>query len=287
VEEGLQATVFAVCRKDRLPVWKMHSVLIVKVFKPHVLVERDCLRDQFHALSRLHATLDGTTLDSWKVCLPQPLYLCETQNALVMTMVPGQSLKSYLKKPEQMPAETLEGIGRVVAEGMERCWAIDGQIHGDLTVDNILSDVAGRKVSLVDPGVTLTGFHCEGVSRDWYPASRELANLLYDTAVAVKRRLGQPGARRWQEYVAEAIVRAFLSKIEAVDQRIRLLNEIEACVKKHLTGLQASWSPRGLWHLVLRAVASRRVEAILRRLRVAVADSTELAAAHPSCGGTA
>jgi O-antigen/teichoic acid export membrane protein/thymidylate kinase/tRNA A-37 threonylcarbamoyl transferase component Bud32 len=287
VDEGLQATIFAVRRKGRLPVWKTYPALVVKVFKPSPLVARNFLRDQFHALAPLHTSLDGSMLDGWKVCLPQPLYLCEPQMALVMTLVPGKSLKSYLKAPGQLPPETLESIGRVVATAMERCWAINGQMHGDLTLDNILCDMAGRRISLVDPGVTLTGFHCDGVARDWYPASRELANLLYDTVVAVKRSLGQRGARRRQEYVAETIVRAFLSKIEATDQRIRLLDEIETCVETHLTGLQASWSPRGLWHLALRAVASRRVEAILRRLRVAAAESTELAAAQQPRGGAA
>ncbi len=287
VDEGLQATIFSVRRRDHQPVWNAHPALVVKLFQPSLLVEKHFLREQFHCLSRLHAMLDGALLDGWQVFVPLPLYLCEQPSGLVMTMVPGKSLKSYLKSPHQISAETLEAIAQVVSAAMERCWTIDGQMHGDLTLDNILCDPEGCRLALVDPGVTLHGFHCERVSREWYPASRELANLLYDTGVALKRSLGQRGARRRQALLAGTIVRAFTSRIETTEQRFRLLDEIDACVRTHLSGLQASLSPRGLWHLVLRAIASRRVDEILRRLRAEAGEASEMLVAHPPHGGTA
>jgi hypothetical protein len=58
-----------------------------------------------------------------------------------------------------------------------------------------------------------------------------------------------------------------MTRIKAAEYKHYLLSEIQACVQIHLRGLRSSWSPRGLWHLVLRRIASRRIKGILNRIR--------------------
>src|SRR5207245_11795585 len=97
-----------------------------------------------------------------------------------------------------LPAEATEAIARTVGAALERCWSVEARIHGDLNFDNLLCDVEGRCLSFVDPGVLDSASLCSEVGRRWYPASRDLAHLLYETGVTVKRMFGNAGARRHQ-----------------------------------------------------------------------------------------
>jgi tRNA A-37 threonylcarbamoyl transferase component Bud32 len=229
------------------------------------------VRGQYESLSRFHAKLNGAAVNGWTVHAPSPLYLCERPLALVMTMVPGRSLASCLESAGLVTAEALDSIAGAVVAAMERYWSIDSQIHGDLNFDNILCDAGARNLSFVDPGVIEKEMLCAGVGRRWYPASRDLAYLLYDTGVTVRRTFGNPGARRRQEDLIERVLRAFQENIGPGAETHGLLDEIEACVQVHLNGLPASWSMRGLWHVVLRRIASRRIAEILGRLRTGLA----------------
>jgi hypothetical protein len=91
--------------------------------------------------------------------------------------------------------------------------------------------------------------------------------MLYDTGVAVRRNLGNAGARRRQQSLVETVLQAFMKTVVPPDEHHRLLDEIQACVRVHLQRLRGSCSPRGLWHVFLRRIASRRIEDILGRLR--------------------
>ena len=69
--------------------------------------------------------------------------------------------------------------------------------YGDLSFNNILCDVVVKSLSFVDPGGQENGLHCDVTGR-WYPASHDLAYLLYDTGATVKDTLGNPRAR-WRK----------------------------------------------------------------------------------------
>jgi O-antigen/teichoic acid export membrane protein len=270
LSEGAQASLFAVRRRDQQPVWQTHRELVVKLYKPTVPSRPEVIQGQIESMVQLHTRLGSRTINGWRIHAPLPVYQCEQPAALVMTKVPGRSVNSFLETPGQMQKEALESIADVVIAAMEHYWSKTTHIHGDLNFDNILCDVVARSLSLVDSGVVENDFLCDAVTRNWFPASRDLAYLLYDTGVSVRKTLMNPGARRRQEWLVECALRAFVKRIGLAGERHRLLNEIQACVQVHLNSLDLSWSARGLWHVVLRQVASRRINQILGRLRAEV-----------------
>jgi hypothetical protein len=186
--------------------------------------------------------------------------------ALVMTMVPGRPLTSLLCDADNMTTEVLDTAPRAIVAAMERCWSV-GQLHGDLNFDNTLCDIANRSLSFVDLGLPTNSFLLgDDVPRRWYPASHDLAYMLYDTGVRVKSTVGNPKARLRQKLFAESILRAFIETIGSFEEKQRLLDEIEACARVHLKALCSS-SSLALWRMIVKKIAARRVDAILLRLR--------------------
>src|SRR5262249_24956886 len=108
---------------------------------------------------------------------------------------------------------------------------------------------------------------CDDVSKYWYPASHDLAFILFNTAVRVRSAIGKPGARRRQHIFAEGVLRAFVETIHPLERRRWLLDEIHACARAHLKSLDPSLSLRGLWHAVLGRAASRRIDRVVAKLR--------------------
>lgn len=263
--EGEQAYVLAVRSPGRQPIWQLYRDLVIKLYKPAAGPNVELVRGQFQSLIQLHARLNGSTIHGWRIHTPAPVYQSERPLALVMTMVPGRSLNCCLET-EGTP-EMIDSMAQAVAGAMERYWSVDSQIYGDANFDNILCDRSSRSLSFVDPGVLASAFLCDSVSRRWYPASRDLAYMLYDTEVAVKRNLGNPLARQRQQWLVEGVLRAFLQRIGSAAEQVRVLDEIESCARVYLNGLQGSWSPRGLWRVILRQIASRRIDTLLGRLR--------------------
>jgi hypothetical protein len=184
-----------------------------------------------------------------------------------MTRVSGKPLKSCLRTANQVTAEALESIADAVIAVMERYWLADGGLYGELNFDNILCDVSQKSLSFVDPGSLEKVFLCDTVSRHWYPASRDLAYLLYDIETSVRATIGNPGARQRQKCLAEKILRAFVKRTGPGYWNQCLLDEIGACAQMHLKRIRASWSPRGIWRLFVRQTASRSIDEILGRLR--------------------
>jgi hypothetical protein len=268
LNEGAQANVFAVRAADGQPVWKSFDELVVKLYKPSAGQQIDVVGDQVESMSRFQAQLGGVRINNWTIHAPTPLYKCDRPFALVMTRVPGNSLSACLQVAGRMDPQTMQSIADTVISVMEHCWLTGLQIYGDFNFDNILCDPDTRSLSFVDPGVRENDFLCEGVTKQWYPCSRDLAHLLYETEVGVKRTISNPGARRRQRALAESMLRSFLKRIGPQDQRRRLLDEVHACAEIHLQSLRASWAPGGIWRLFIRRLASRRIQETLARLRV-------------------
>jgi O-antigen/teichoic acid export membrane protein len=264
--EGAQASLFSARRRDGRPIWQVRQELAIKVYKSALRQQGKVFGEQVESLARFHAILHDRTINGWHIHVPTPLFRCESPLALVMTLVPGRSLNASLETIDESSLGSLEPVAQAVVAAMECCWSI-GHPHGDLNFDNILCDPVARSLSFVDPGIVENDFLCEGVSRGWYPASRDLAYLLYDTGVSVKKTLGKSAARKRQERLVEQVLRAFAMKIDAVEGKHRLLDEIHACVRVHLSRIEVSWSLRGIWLWLLLRVASRRIDAILDRLR--------------------
>jgi hypothetical protein len=91
--------------------------------------------------------------------------------------------------------------------------------------------------------------------------------MLFDTGVAVKNTIGRPGALLRRQMFAHGVLQAFIETIGPFEEKQRMLDEIQGCTREHLKTLDLSWSPRGHWCVLLKQIASRRVEAMLGRLK--------------------
>jgi serine/threonine protein kinase len=262
--EGDQANVISVRSQNRQPIWQSNRTLVVKLYKPDLTPNVELVRRQFEALSRLRVMLHGHTINGWRISIPAPLYVCVSPLALVMTMVPGRSLTSLLQDAENIKPEVLDSAPRAVAAAMERCWSV-GQLHGDLNFDNILCDITNKGLSFVDPVPANSLFLGDDIPRRWYPASHDLAYMLFDTGMRVKSTVGNPNARLRQQLFAESTLRAFIETIGPFQEKRRLLDEIEACARVQLNSPCGS-SPRELWRMIVKKIAARRIDAILLRL---------------------
>jgi O-antigen/teichoic acid export membrane protein len=275
LNEGAQANIFTARAADRRPVWQEHGDLVVKLFKPAAHNRVEEARDQFEAMGRFHARLDRSAVNGWQVRAPVPLYHCDRPFALVMTKVPGIPLNACVADGGRVTPDVLAAIADAVVAGMERTWAVESQIHGDFNFDNILCDLASRTLSFVDPGVREDVSRCDGVSRRWYPASRDLAHLLFETEAGVKRTIVTPALRRRQRTLAEQVLRAYLRRVAPADQRLALLDEVHGCARVYLESLVPSWTLRGLWRRVVRRIATGRIDEVIRKLRAEVPSTAE------------
>jgi len=276
MNEGAQATIFTVRRQDGRPIVQTHHELAVKLYKPEAGFGVEMVRWQFESLAQLHTKLNGRAVNGWQIRAPEPVFQCEQPLALVMSLVPGSSVNSCLKTAGGLPRETLDSVAEAIAAAMNRYWPLDARMHGDLNFDNVLCEAATRTLSFVDPGVLERAYLCDGVTTNWFPTSRDLAFMLFETAAAVKKNLGNPGFRVRQYYLLEKLLRAYMKAAGSPREQDYLLDEIQECVQVLLNRLQVSLSPRGLWLLVLRTITSRRINQILSRLRAQVGSSSHL-----------
>lgn len=265
--EGGQAHVFVIRSLDQRPIWHTHGSLVIKLYKPAAAQNPEMVGEQFYVLSRLHAALDGRIIDSWKIFVPKPLYICASPLALVMTVVPGRTLSLCLGNGDHATSEMLESAPRAIGSAMEGYWSTNSsRRYGELCFDNILYDAAVKSLSFIDPGGPNVSLHYDVTGR-WYPASHDLAYLLYDTATSIKGTLGNPRARLRQQIFTENLLRAFVETIGPSKEKQSLLDEIELCAQAHVRQIGRSLSPRGLWHVVLRQVAFRRIDKFIEKLR--------------------
>ena len=145
---------------------------------------------------------------------------------------------------------------------MQKFWAL-GQLHGDFSLRNILCDTRARTLSIVDVDVTAKPF-VSSISKDWYPASYDLAGMLYDFGIDLKSpKLGVLLRKRT---FVESAVRAFLTTAVSFRDKLRLLEEIRGYARAELNALDVSCSPIGFYHLLQRRVASRRIDRLLARV---------------------
>lgn len=264
--EGVQANVYVARSKNQQPIWQSLHCLVVKLYKPSAGSSVERAHKEFTSLSQLHSAVDGKSIEGWNTIAPKPLCVCEAPLALVMTMVSGKELDWYLETGNDVTPELLVSAAHSVVAAMKEYWG-HAQIYGALSFCNILCDIEARELSFLDAGVESDFFLCEGVAKRWYPASRDLAYILYQTELRVRTSIFNPGSRKRQKLFTYAVLRSFIDTIDSPEEKQFLLDEIQACQQIHLEMLDVSWSPRGLWRMVSRQVASRRIGAMLAKLR--------------------
>jgi len=262
--EGFHAKVYAVNSHDGHPIWRTHRRLAVKLYKPLSATNLDALEREFEAQARLHSAVDGRNINGWRICAPAPLYVSESPLALVMTRVAGQNLELSLTTGDH---STLESAAHAVVAAMKHYWST-GQLHGDLSFRNILCDTRARTLAIVDVDALVNSSVPSDITREWYPASYDLAGMLYDLGVDI--RSTSPVVALRKRMFAESVVRAFLSTIGPLQERLRLLEEIQAYAQAELNKFGLSWSMRGLYHALQKQIASRRIARLLANLKTSV-----------------
>jgi hypothetical protein len=270
INRGHQGDIYAVRRKDFQSLSGEYPELLVKVYKQASAGE--IVREAFQSMTRLNRNLGGRVIAGWSISCPLALFQCGSPAALVMTRVPGRPLNSYLQAGNDLSHEILDSITRALVTCLTTYWADACQPYGDLNFSNILCDLPAKVLSFVDPGIPEEIYLCDRVTKNWYPASRDLAHVLYHMASSIRPRLGDAGFRRRKQAkrLIERILGLFLSRISPASRREGLLDEIDACARVHLGRIQVSWSPGGMWRRFVRQFASRSIDETLSRLRGAV-----------------
>jgi len=186
-----------------------------------------------------------------------------------MTIVSGKRLEWCLQTGDNITPEVLESAPRAIAAAMKEYWSF-GHPYGELNLRNIMCDIKARTISFVDPGVRDNSHFCNDVATRWCPAARDIAYLLFDAGVTVA--IGNYSARKRQQMFTDLALQALVETVDSLEGKKRLLDEIEACAQARLNMLDASWSPRGLWHVLVKRIAARRIDAMLLRMNAQSAE---------------
>jgi len=264
---GAQADLFVVRARDRSHFWQSHAELVVKLYKTSDSAIDEVVRDEFESLGRLNARLDGRVINGWRICTPTPLHCSECPPGIVMTMVSGRSLNAHIRAAGAATQGDLDPLAGAIGAALLHYWDHESRIYGDIDFNNILCEPAAGVLSFVDPGMPEKSYLCDGVDRRWYPASRDLAYLMFDVATAERLWFGRPAARRRQRELAERVVHACLGRIGSAPAKAALLDEVDACARVHLRRIKPSWSLAGIWRRLLRRIASRSIDRTIQRLR--------------------
>jgi tRNA A-37 threonylcarbamoyl transferase component Bud32 len=264
--EGTQAIVYAVRLQDRQPIWRTYDTLAIKFYRPEAALNVEMVIAQFESLFRLHAAFDSPTLNGWKISIPKPLCICRAPLALMMTAVPGRNLNLCLETGDNVTPEVLDSVSRAVVAAMETYWS-GGQLHGDLALQNILCDVLARDLSFVDAGTPESCIVCNDITKRWHPAVYDLAHILADVGLDVNSGLRNPSARLRKEIFIASVLRAFLETIGPLEEKKKLLGEIQDCARLHV---QAFKSTRWLWRALRKQIGIHRIGAILGRVKAEV-----------------
>lgn len=263
---GDHATVISIHSNDSGPIWRAHQCLALKLYKPEAGLNAELVRAQFDSLAKLHSALNGRVIDDWKISVPEPLFICNAPLAMVMTMVPGKNIYSWIANGGNPTPEALEAAARTVVGALKQSWEL-GQAHGDLALQNILCDVQAKILSFVDSGTQESCFICYDECKPWSPAVRDLAHMLSDVATDVKRTIAHKSTRSRQSIFAECALEAFLETVGSREEKRKQLIEVRACTRAHMDDLlEPLQSPRGLWRRLVKQIALRRLDLMFDKL---------------------
>jgi tRNA A-37 threonylcarbamoyl transferase component Bud32 len=211
--------------------------------------------------------MNGYAAHGWRIVVPTPLFVCQSPLALVMTRVSGKRLDEYFEADDAATADILNSASEAIVGAMQSSWS-SGRPHGDLQLHNILCDIERRQLVFLDAGQLKErpGRDAEASCRR--AAAHDLACLLYEAGVSMRNPWAEPGTRLRQQRFTENILRSSIVEIGSIEQRHRLIDEIQTRARRFLDmHVCTSWSPALPWRIVLKTIARRRIDAIVRRLR--------------------
>lgn len=265
--QGDQARLYA-ARRDNTSVEKaMADQVVIKLFKQCSAEDKIAFLSEKQGLVALSESLHPLHFGDWTMRSPTLFYTSENPLALVMSVVPGISVESWLQS-SKTSASARRAVAEAILIALKSIWS-RGMMYGDLNLKNILHDPTNRTISFIDPGLPTQAFRCDDVSMDWYPASRDLAYLLFSVAVSVKRNFNNPSARDRQLDFVKSLLREFVDSIDSKKQQALLLREICLCTKVHLDGIHFAWSPTGLWRGLVKHITRCSLDRTFAQMAIA------------------
>lgn len=238
--------------------------VVVKLYKESSPADRIAFLSERHCLEVLSELLHGHALSGWSMCSPTLYYASDKPLALVMSALPGVTIKRWLKSSQNSATEQAS-VARAILATLQLLWSRD-VMYGDLNLKNILYDPTKQTISFIDPGLPAEFYRCDQVSRDCGPASRDLAYLLFSVAVGAKSALGNPAAWSRQLLFVEMLLRQHLDWIDSSQRQAMLLDEIRLCTQVHVEGLNCSWSPAGLWRRLVKRITQSKLNCAFAQL---------------------
>jgi O-antigen/teichoic acid export membrane protein len=252
------AEAFLINSTDHQPIWDTYNAVVIKLFKSGAL--------SLSAQMDLHKVLDGHEINGWRISVPRPLYVCRSPLALVMTAVPGQSVSSYTSTSGALTSKIFLDAAYAFAMTMGLYWS-SGRRHGDLNFGNVLFDIEAKKISLIDAGSRGDCRVCDDFTKCRSAAASDLAHMLWEAAHDVMDLVRGKTGRISNEMFIERVLLTVIDRIDSLEEKRQLLNEIWSCAQLHLADkLELRWSFQGAWNSFVTQVARRRIRSILERV---------------------
>jgi len=248
---GRYGSVYRVASRAGEDLYAGYPELVVKLYAPGAT---DGPGPQFASQSRIHSAISGKSVGGWTVNAPSPLEAIASPSALIMTLAEGEPLGRLLVR--RGGGEEFRLAAHALASAMAPYWAA-GHVHGDLAFRNILVEPTRRVLWLIDTDASIT------VRGNWSPAVVDLAGLLYDLVTNLR-----PLDPRGRMMFTRNVLLAHAATIRSAPERHKLIEEIRAFAVAELELLDLELSPRGLYHLVQRWIALRRINELLATLHV-------------------
>jgi hypothetical protein len=279
--DGCQGQIFAVMPEKSSS--EIDGAYIIKLYRPDQDIKE--IRAQYESFRRLHATFNGRVFYGWSICIPAPVLASEEPRALVMTWASGRKLITCLynrtaTKEMEHPA-TL-----AFSAAMMNLWAA-GLCHGDLNLANVLCDEQTHSLSFVDCGPK-SECHVYAEARCRRDlTSHDLAHLLAHEGSTLWETWGRPNRRRQRQLFVEGVLRAVLAAEPSYVDKTAFLSELSSCARAHLAEPAPVYTRFGLWQLLKRNMALRRMNAILERIEQEIGSDPVSDAVSPAPYSTA
>ncbi len=271
--EGDEAVVFGVSFVPDLT--HLPPPLAIKVYKPAITCTVETVQARFQALAACREALASHAGTDWTTMVPVPLLVCAVPLALVMTAVPGRPiLQSSGRNAYPEPYES-DRLAIAVVSALEELWS-RGLQHGDLNFENMLADSSQKTISLIDPSEPAKFCEAGNTEDPWFHASCDLGHLLYEEATKLRRFIGRRSLRKRRMEFVMVVLCTKLNSITGLSAKMSFVTQVRNLGHAHFIMLQGSWSPRGLWRLLLKRIAARRID----HLVVHVSHTLQLSAAR-------
>ncbi|MDZ4848791.1 MAG: hypothetical protein SGI77_05825 [Pirellulaceae bacterium] len=264
MDEGQQAQLFSAQRENGSDGKAIVDEVVIKLYKQTSAEDRVAYLSEKHNLVVLSGLLDEREFGGWSMRSPTLYYASDNPLALVMSVLPGEPISRWLQSSHNTIAAR-ESAARAILAALRTLWSRD-VLYGDLNLKNVLFDPSNRTIGFIDPGLPEAFFSCDQVSRDWYPASRDLAYLLFSVAVNVKSTLRKPAARSRQWSFVKYLLQQYVESIDCSTRQAMLLEEIRSCAQVHCEALDCSWSASGLWRRMVKSITRRCLNTALEEL---------------------